>query len=271
MIELQYLQKVYRAGDPPALDGVSLRIEPGEVVALLGMSGAGKSTLIRCLNGLVRPDEGSVMVLGRPVHTLSGRDLRAHRLEVGMVFQEFNLIDRFTVLQNVLVGRLGRYPFWRAALGIYQARDIALAMDALARVGLAALRDRPARELSGGQRQRVGIARALVQEPRLILGDEPVANLDPSTASGILELLVHLSRSRGITLVLSLHDVQMARAYCTRAIGLAAGRIVYDGPMDRLTAAELRLIYSQGSVGAGVAILNGGQDNKPLREAGTVV
>lgn len=230
--------------DPPALDGVTLRIEPGETVALLGMSGAGKSTLIRCLNGLVQPEEGSVIVLGRPVHSLSGSVLRAHRLDVGMVFQEYNLIDQLTVLQNVMVGRLGRYPFWRAALGLFDAKDVARGECALDQVGLSALRDRPARELSGGQRQRVGIARALVQEPRLILGDEPVASLDPVTASGVLELLVNLGRSGNLTLVVSLHDVQLARAFCNRAIGLAAGRVVFDGPVADLTPADLARIYN---------------------------
>lgn len=245
------MRKVYRPGDQPALDRVSLQTQPGEVVALLGMSGAGKSTLIRCLNGLVRPDEGSVTVLGRSVHTLTGSALREHRLEVGMVFQEYNLVDRLSVVENVLVGRLGRYPFWRAALGLFHKADVARAERALEQVGLEALRDRPARELSGGQRQRVGIARALVQEPRLILGDEPVANLDPVTATGVLELLVQLSRSGGVTLILSLHDVQLARAYCTRAIGLVKGRVVYDEPVSRLTSANLALIYDESVRSAG--------------------
>ncbi len=247
MIELAGVSKVYRAGEAPALDGVSLRVGAGQAVALLGPSGAGKSTLLRCLNGLVRPDAGAVRVAGRPVHALPDPDLRALRRQVGVVFQEFSLIDRMTVLRNVMVGCCGRYPFWRAALGVFPADDVARAERILERVGLRGLGEQPARELSGGQRQRVAIARALVQEPRLILGDEPVSSLDPVTARSILGLLTELAREEGITLLLSLHDVELARAFCVRAVGLAGGRVVFDGAVDQLTPAVLDRIYGDGA------------------------
>ncbi len=246
LIALQNVTKVYRLGDPPALDGVSLEIGPGELVALLGPSGAGKSTLVRCINGLVRPDSGSVKVDGREVTALEGAELRALRRRVAMIFQEFHLIDRLDVLTNVLSGRLGRYPFWRAALRRWAAPDVAAARRMLARVGLSGLERSLARELSGGQRQRVAIARAMMQEPAVLLGDEPVSSLDPVTARSVLQLLAELTAEQGLTTVLSLHDVALAKEFCPRAIGIRGGRVVYDGPMDGVTDEVLTAIYQRG-------------------------
>lgn len=243
MLQVRDLTKRYRPGDPPALDGVTFAVAPGEAVALLGPSGAGKSTLIRCLNGLLRPDAGQVIWDGRPVHALSGAALRAVRREMGLIFQDFGLIESLSALRNVLVGCYGRYPFWRAALGHHRPEDVAAAQRALERVGLGHLAQAPVRDLSGGQRQRVAIARALVQQPRILLGDEPVSSLDPVTARSVLDLLGALNREEGITLVLSLHDVDLARSVCTRAIGLSAGRVVYDGPVAGLNARTLAQIY----------------------------
>jgi phosphonate transport system ATP-binding protein len=244
MIHLTDVTKTYRPDQPPALAGVTLSIGRGELVALLGPSGAGKSTLLRCVNGLVRPERGRVEVAGRDITKAEGATLQAVRRQIGMVFQEFHLIDRLTVQTNVLTGRLGGYSFWRSALGLWRAPDLAAAADLLDRVGLKGQERKLARELSGGQRQRVAIARAMMQQPAILLGDEPVASLDPVTAAAILQLLADLTREEGLTTVLSLHDVGLARQFCHRAVGVNAGRIVYDGPMSGLTPDITACIYA---------------------------
>ncbi len=244
MVVLEGVTKTYRPGDAPALAGVSLQVAAGEVVAVLGPSGAGKSTLLRCLNGLVRTERGRIWVGGTEVTTLPASQLRQVRRRIGMIFQEFHLIDRLSVLENVLSGRLGRYSFCRGALHLWRPGDVADARRLLGRVELAGLEGALARELSGGQRQRVAVARAMMQDPQILLGDEPVASLDPVTARAILELLVELSRERGLATLLSLHDVSLARAYATRAVGLRGGQVVYDGPVDGLSAEVLGRIYS---------------------------
>lgn len=243
MLCLAEVTKTYAPGQPPALLGASLHVAPGEMVALLGPSGAGKSTLIRCVNGLVRPESGAVQVGDQRVTGLSRADLQAVRRQVAVIFQEFHLIDRLTVLKNVLTGRLGAYPFWRAAMGLWSAADVETARELLARVGLEGHARKLARELSGGQRQRVAIARAMMQAPKVLLGDEPVASLDPVTARSILRLITDLTAERGLATVLSLHDVTLAREFCPRAVGVSAGRIVYDGPMADVTPDVLALIY----------------------------
>jgi phosphonate transport system ATP-binding protein len=244
MITLANVTKRYRPGDQPALSGASLTVGPGELVALLGPSGAGKSTLLRCINGLVRPDAGRITVAGQDVTAASGRELQGVRRHIGMIFQEFHLIDRLPVLTNVISGRFGRYPFWRAALGLWDRQDVTDARELLARVGLAGMEGALARELSGGQRQRVAIARAMMQEPQVLLGDEPVSSFDPVTARSVMQLLKSLSTERGLTTILSLHDVTLAREFCPRAIAVSAGRILYDGPMDQVTDDLLAHIYS---------------------------
>ena len=249
MLHLENVTQVYRPGDRPALDDVSLQIRPGELVALLGPSGAGKSTLIRCANGLVRPTSGTVRVDGQAVTGLRGARLQAVRRQVAMIFQEFHLIDRLSVLTNVASGRLGRYPFWRAALGLFSATDLAAGRQMLARVGLEGYDKALARELSGGQRQRVAIARAMMQAPRILLGDEPVASLDPVTGRSIMQLVAELTAEQGLTTVLSLHDVPLARKFCERAVGVRQGRIVYDGPMSSVSDAVIREIYGETPAG----------------------
>lgn len=243
MIVLENVTKRYRPDQTPALNGASLTVAPGEIVALLGPSGAGKSTLLRCINGLVRPETGRVAVSGQEVTRLQVQALQGVRRQVGMVFQEFHLIDRLTVLSNVLTGQLGRYPFWRAQLGLWTKSDTADARQMLERVGLAGFERNLARDLSGGQRQRVAIARAMMQEPAVLLGDEPVSSLDPVTARSILQLIAELSREAGLTTVLSLHDVTLAREFCHRAVGVSGGRIVYDGAMAGVTDSVVGAIY----------------------------
>jgi phosphonate transport system ATP-binding protein len=253
MITLTNVTKTYRPDKQPALHNASLTIAKGELVALLGPSGAGKSTLLRSINGLVRPESGTINVAGQTINDLSGRDLQTIRRQIAMIFQEFHLIDRFTVHRNVVTGRLGSYSFWRAALGLWRAPDLADARDWLSRVGLQGYEKHLARELSGGQRQRVAIARAMMQRPAVLLGDEPVSSLDPVTAESIMSLLADLTREAGLTTVLSLHDLTLARKFCPRAVGVSGGRIVYDGPMGGLTAEIISQIYAGGETVASVA------------------
>lgn len=245
MITLTNVTKRYRPHDPPALEAVTLSVQPGERVVLLGPSGAGKSTLIRCINGLVTPDQGEVTVGGRPVTGAGRAELQAVRRGVGMIFQEYHLIDRLPVLENLLSGRLGRYPFWRAALGLWTGPDLGRARQLLQRVGLQGQERALARELSGGQRQRVAIARAMMQQPYLLLGDEPVAALDPVTARSIIRLIAAMAAEAGLTTLLSLHDVGMAREFATRAVGMANGRVLFDGPVAQLSESILARIYGE--------------------------
>lgn len=243
LLSLQGLRKRYSPRAPWALNGVSLEVSEGDFVVVLGSSGAGKSTLIRCINLLVLPTEGTVRWQGQDVLGLTPPQLRAYRRNIGMIFQEFHLIDRLNVLDNVLVGRFGAIAPWRAVLGRYSASDLDIAWESLRRVGLEAYAYRRASELSGGQRQRVAIARALTQRPRLILGDEPVSNLDPVTSRFILNLLAEINARDGITLIINLHSVELARRYARRILGMAAGRIVFDGPPAALDGDALRAIY----------------------------
>ncbi|MEQ8265636.1 MAG: phosphonate ABC transporter ATP-binding protein [Parvibaculum sp.] len=229
-----------------ALDGASANFPRGRFIVLLGPSGAGKSTLLRCLNGLVRPTSGKVRseeggnILG------SSAALRRHRQRTGMIFQQHHLIGRLTALQNVLMGRLSFHNTFRSLLPLPSA-DRLLALEALDRVGLADRALHRADQLSGGQQQRVGIARALAQQPHLILADEPVASLDPATADKVLALLHRICREDGITAVVSLHQVELARRYADGIYGLAGGRIVFDGPAAGLDKAMLDTIYGPAS------------------------
>jgi phosphonate transport system ATP-binding protein len=247
-------------GGQVALRGVSAEVARGERVVLLGRSGAGKSTLLRCLNLLQRPTSGRVVAgdlgdLGDPAV------LREHRRRTGMVFQDHHLIGRRTALQNVLTGRLGFHGNLRSLLPL-PAADVRLAMECLDRVGLADRALRRADRLSGGERQRVGIARALVQRPRLLLADEPVASLDPATAEQVLELLVRICREDGLTAVLSLHQVDLARTYGERILGLSRGEVVFDGPPAALAEAPLRRIYrAPDAPGSGAAGAGGGAES----------
>jgi phosphonate transport system ATP-binding protein len=232
-------------GGVTALDGVDLQIGDGEFVVVVGLSGAGKSTLVRAVNGLVPLTSGTLEVDGRGVTTLSRRDQRELRADVGMIFQGFNLVDRTTVLKNVLMGRLHRVPTWRTLLGRYPAADIEIAAAALERVEILEKAYVRASDLSGGQRQRVGIARALAQEPKIILADEPVASLDPPTSHVVMKYLQQISRELGITTIVNLHYLDLATAYGDRIVGLRAGRVVFDGPGSACDESVFEDIYGR--------------------------
>lgn len=244
MLRVERLAKRYGAGEP-ALAGVTLSVPAGEVVALIGPSGAGKSTLIRCVNRLVEPTSGRVFLGDLEITGLGSRSLRAARRRMGMIFQEFALVERLTVMENVLSGRLGYVGFWRSWLRRFPQGDVDRAFQLLDRVGLAAFADQRADQLSGGQRQRVGIARALMQGPDILLVDEPTASLDPKTSRQIMRLLVELATERGLAAVINIHDVPLAQMFAQRVIGLREGRVVYDGPPSALDADALTAIYGE--------------------------
>lgn len=224
---------------------LNLEIKPGEFVVVVGSSGAGKSTLLRAVNGLNRLSSGSVEVDGQAVPQKEGRELRMLRKRVGMIFQDFRLVKRLTVLSNVLIGRLAHVPGWRAMLNLWPAHDKQVAMTALERVGITEKAWVKASQLSGGQQQRVGIARALAQEPAIILADEPVASLDPVTTHQIMKDLVRINRELGITTLVNLHFLDLARQYGQRIIGLRFGELVYDGSAATVTDDDFRNIYGR--------------------------
>ncbi|MFG1463286.1 phosphonate ABC transporter ATP-binding protein [Xanthobacter sp. DSM 24535] len=244
MLTIAGLSKRYAKGDK-ALDDVSLGIPAGQVVGLIGPSGAGKSTLIRCVNRLVEPSSGSIRLGDTEITRLGGAGLRRARRRMGMIFQEYALVERLTVMENVLSGRLGYVGFWRAFLRRFPQADIDRAFAVLDRVGLMDHVDKRADELSGGQRQRVGIARALVQEPDILLVDEPTASLDPKTSRQIMRLIVEVCAERQLAAIVNIHDVALAQMFVQRIIGLKAGRVVFDGPPDALDTAALTAIYGE--------------------------
>ena len=242
MLEVSGLDKRYPTGDH-ALRGVSFTIDGADAVFVIGPSGAGKSTLLRCVNRLVEPDRGTVRLDQLEITGLTGKALRDARRRMGMIFQEFNLVERLTVMENVLSGRLGYVSLWQAWRRRFPADDIDAAFVTLRRVGLEGFENKRADELSGGQRQRVGIARALVQRPRILLVDEPTSSLDPRTSEAVMELIVGLAAEDGIPALVNIHDVPLARAFARRIIGLRDGLVVYDGPVERLDGAALEQIY----------------------------
>jgi phosphonate transport system ATP-binding protein len=242
LLEVRGLEKRYPTGDV-ALRGVSFTVEGSDAVFVIGSSGAGKSTLLRCINRLVEPDRGTVRLDGAEVTALAGRQLRAARRGMGMIFQEFNLVERLTVMENVLSGRLGYVSLWRAWRRRFPPEDIEAAFVTLRRVGLDGFENKRADELSGGQRQRVGIARALVQRPKILLVDEPTSSLDPKTSEAVMDLIVGLAAEDAIPALVNIHDVPLARAFARRIIGLRDGLIVYDGPVAALTDEILEQIY----------------------------
>ncbi len=237
------------------LDKVSVSVEPGDIVAVVGLSGAGKSTLMRTVNGLVPLSSGSIEVGGRDVARLRSRALRSLRGSIGMIFQGFNLSLRSTVVSNVLVGRVSHAPWWRTMLGWYSKADTHIAYAALNQVGLLEKVWTRASELSGGQQQRVAIARALAQQPRLILADEPVASLDPPTATAVMGYLETINRTMGITMLINVHSMEIARRYANRIIGLHAGKLVFDGPASAATDAVFERIYGKSLADAQAADL----------------
>src|SRR6056297_1670250 len=242
MLHLKGLGKTYKTGDT-ALSDVTLEVPKGQIMGLIGPSGAGKSTLIRCINRLVEPTAGAVMLGDVDLARLGKRELRRQRRRIGMIFQEYALVERLTVMENVLSGRLGYVPFWRIFLRRYPPQDIQNAYRLLDRVGLMQHADKRADALSGGQRQRVGIARALAQNPELLLVDEPTASLDPKTSRQIMRLIVEICRERGLPAIINIHDVVLAQQFSDRIIGLQAGRVVFDGPPEQLNEAALTEIY----------------------------
>jgi phosphonate transport system ATP-binding protein len=245
-IQIEGLSKTFPNGRR-ALQAVSLSIEPGEMVGLIGASGSGKSTLLRHIAGLASGDRdaGSILVDGRVIQR-QGRiaaDIRRQRGAIGFVFQQFNLVDRLPVLTNVCVGGLARMPLWRSLPGWFTAAERAAALEALARVGIQEQAYQRASTLSGGQQQRAAIARVLTQGARTLLADEPIASLDPESARRVMELLHEVNQSDGITVVVSLHQVDMATHYCPRIVALKEGRILFDGPSEAVTASLLAEVY----------------------------
>jgi phosphonate transport system ATP-binding protein len=241
--ELQVVNLTKRYNNVAVVDGVSFTVAPGEFVAILGPSGAGKTTLFRCVAALTPLDSGKVFVNRCELHVLRGAQLCAARREIGLIFQQFNLVRRLTALDNVLAGRLGYVPTWRALLRCFRPADRQLALASLDRVGLLEHAYQRADRLSGGQQQRVAIARVLAQQSRFILADEPVASLDPETAESVLDILRAIARERGIAVLCSLHQVELATKFADRIIGLRDGRVVLNLPTARLSASDRSVIY----------------------------
>ncbi len=261
MLRLNALAKRYPTGDM-ALKGVDLEIPDGQVVALIGPSGAGKSTLIRCINRLVEPTSGNVMLNDVNLTTLSSGRLRQARRRMGMIFQEYALVERLTVMENVLSGRLGYVGFWQSWFRKFPPSDIKEAFRLLDRVGLSEMVDKRADELSGGQRQRVGIARALMQDPELLLVDEPTASLDPKTSRQIMRLIKELCTERGLAAIINIHDVMLAQLFAERIVGLRLGEIVYDGSPTGLTNDVLTEIYGEEDWEATIETLDEDEDEE---------
>ena len=247
MLEIKNLTKVYPDGTV-ALKDVSFTLEDNEFMVVIGLSGSGKSTLLRCINRLVEPTSGNIYWNGKNVTTANQNDLRNHRREIGMVFQHFNLVKRSSVTTNVLSGRLGYTPPSWSLINRFSAKDRKLALQVLERVGIPDKANNRADELSGGQQQRVGIARALMQEPKMILADEPVASLDPVLAHSILGSLEKLNQEDGITILCSLHFLDLVQRYATRVIGLRDGKLVFEGnskDIKKLSDKRFKEIYGE--------------------------
>jgi phosphonate transport system ATP-binding protein len=244
MLRIKGLSKRYRTGDL-ALKGIDLDVPDGQVMALIGPSGAGKSTVIRCINRLVEPTAGTIALNDREITGLGSAELRRVRRRMGMIFQEYALVERLSVMENVLSGRLGYVGFWQSWLRKFPQSDIDEAFRLLQRVGLDHMADKRADELSGGQRQRVGICRALIQNPELLLVDEPTASLDPKTSRQIMRLIKELCAERKLSAIINIHDVMLAQMFAERIVGLRLGEIVYDGPPDKLTPSVLTSIYGE--------------------------
>ncbi|MBS3814370.1 phosphonate ABC transporter ATP-binding protein [Candidatus Bipolaricaulota bacterium] len=242
-LEIKNLTKVY----PPdilALDDVSFEVEKGEFLVIIGLSGSGKSTLLRCINRLIESTEGSIKFEGREVTTAPSKELKQIRKEIGMVFQRFNLIERSLVLTNVLTGKLTEVSLWRSLLGRFPEDMKQTAHEKLQTVGIPEQAFKRADELSGGQQQRVGIARALMQDPKLLLADEPVSSLDPATSGTIMDYLAEVN-NQGKTVITSLHFLDLVRQYGTRAIGLKGGKIVYDGDPKGIDDEKFKEVFGE--------------------------
>ena len=247
MLEIRNLTKIYGDGTL-AVDNVSFTVADGEFLIVIGLSGSGKSTLLRCINRLIDPTEGEILWDGVDLAKLEGDDLRKTRRKIGMIFQQFNLVSRSSVMINVLAGRLGYANTWPTLLHQFSKKDREKAWDILRRMDIEDQAMKPARELSGGQQQRVGISRALMQDPELILADEPVASLDPVLAHSILNYLEKLNKEDNLTIICSLHYLDLVQRYASRVVGLRAGKLVYEGSREeiqKMTDEEFKSIYGE--------------------------
>jgi phosphonate transport system ATP-binding protein len=243
MIEVKHLSKQFKDGTQ-ALSDVSVSIPKGDFIAVIGLSGAGKSTFLRCLNRLVDPSEGQIIVNGTDVANLRGGALQRYRRTVGFIFQQFNLVKRLSVMDNVLSGRLGYHPTWRGMLGLYTDQDKQIARAYIQNVGLLEKEHTRVDSLSGGQQQRVAIARAMTQEPQLILADEPMASLDPRLSDVILGILKDYNETKGVTVLVNIHVLELAKRYAKRVLAFNKGKLVFDGPIEKLDAALEEDIYT---------------------------
>lgn len=244
MIKFDNVNKVYSNG-LHALKNVSLEINQGEFVAIIGLSGAGKSTLLRTINRMHDISEGSLIVNGQEIKNLKGKDLRTFRRKVGMVFQSFNLVTRTTVINNVLTSRVPDMPLWKSIIGLYSKEDKIIALEALDKVGILDKAYVRADQLSGGQQQRVALARTLAQKPEIILADEPVAALDPITAKQVMDDFKKINKELNMSVLINIHHVDLALKYADRVIGIKAGEIVYDGPATKVDSEVLKQIYGR--------------------------
>jgi len=251
MLRIEHLSKVYDDGTK-ALHDFSIEIPKGQFLVIIGLSGSGKSTLVRCINRLIEPTSGKIFLDGEEVTAASTAQLRRLRLKIAMIFQQFNLVKRSTVMTNVLSGRLGYKSTAGSLLGRWSRADQELAVKNLERVGIAYKARARADTLSGGQQQRVGIARALMQEPKLMLADEPVASLDPTTSHSVMKYLEQINKGEGITVICNLHFLSLARRYADRVIAMRndgqGGHIVFDGPAQAIDEAKFREIYGEDAV-----------------------
>ena len=261
LLEIRDLVKVYPHGTR-ALDGISLDVRRGEFVVLIGLSGSGKSTLLRCINRLVEPTSGQVIFEGEDVTHASSRDLRRIRRRIGMIFQQFNLVKRSSVFANVLAGRLGYRSSWRTIASKPSREDVALAFENLERVSILEKAYVRADALSGGQQQRVGIARALMQQPQLMLADEPVASLDPATSHSVMKYLEEINKTDGITVICSLHFLSLARRYGTRVIALKDGRVAFDGMPAEIDERRFKEIYGEDAVEVEIGVARTSEEER---------
>ncbi|MFC5278257.1 phosphonate ABC transporter ATP-binding protein [Halorubrum rubrum] len=244
-LDVTDLRKTYPTGDE-ALKGVDLSIDGSETTAMIGPSGAGKSTFIRCINRLTEPTAGTIELDGTDLIGLDDDGLREARRDIGMIFQEYNLVERLTVMENVLTGRLGYVSAWRAFRRSFPPEDVERAYGILDRVGLDGMENKRVDELSGGQRQRVGIARAVVQQPTILLVDEPTSSLDPETSNTVMRLLTEIAAERGVPVLINIHEVDLAVEHADRIVGLHDGEVVFDGPTAELGDDALDRVYRGG-------------------------
>lgn len=247
MLEIENLSKVYSDGTR-ALDNVSFTVPDGQFLVIIGLSGSGKSTLLRCINRLIEPTAGRIILDGVDITAASAAELRRIRRDIGMIFQQFNLVKRSTVMRNVLAGRLGYVNPWLSLLGIFPKEDRERARQALETVGISEKANNRADALSGGQQQRVGIARALMQEPKLLLADEPVSALDPATSHSVLKYIEQINKESGVTVLCSLHFLSLARTYATRIIALKDGKMMFDGLPSEIDEQRFKEIYGEEAV-----------------------